>query len=115
MMTTCNSSGTNRLLGRARDQDRQALEELFARCRDRLRGPGPAPLRGAQQSRGRAGPGYRSRYGQPPFHARTQTTQGYPGQYSWLFRQAELSPGPHWKVSAMSAPESQPVTVARLA
>jgi len=37
MATACNSSGTNRLLRRARDKDEQALAELFARSRERLR------------------------------------------------------------------------------
>jgi hypothetical protein len=37
MATTCNSSGTNRLLQRLRDDDQQTLSELFARHRERLR------------------------------------------------------------------------------
>src|SRR5947209_2223206 len=37
MATACDSSGTNRLLRRARDKDQQAFAELFARCRERLR------------------------------------------------------------------------------
>ena len=37
MATACNSSGTNRLLRRASNKDEQALAELFARCRERLR------------------------------------------------------------------------------
>src|SRR5262245_36758316 len=37
MVTTCNSSHTNRLLRRASDKDEQALEELFALHRERLR------------------------------------------------------------------------------
>jgi RNA polymerase sigma-70 factor, ECF subfamily len=37
MVTTRNSSQTNRLLGRVASQDGQALDELFARHRERLR------------------------------------------------------------------------------
>jgi RNA polymerase sigma-70 factor (ECF subfamily) len=37
MVTTCNSSQTNRLLQRPVDRDQQALAELFARHRERLR------------------------------------------------------------------------------
>src|SRR4051794_2354022 len=37
MLTTGNSSGTNRLLQRVLDQDSRALAELFARHQERLR------------------------------------------------------------------------------
>jgi RNA polymerase sigma-70 factor (ECF subfamily) len=37
MVITCNSSGTNNLLRRARERDQRALADLFARYQERLR------------------------------------------------------------------------------